>query len=51
LEKRGEGRFYQHNFKIPLYPPLPKGDKKPITAALPGNVIGRKSDTDLEGRF
>jgi len=27
LEKRGEGRFYQHYFKIPLYPPLPKGDK------------------------
>jgi hypothetical protein len=27
LAKRGEGRFYQHNFKIPLYPPLPKGDK------------------------
>ena len=25
--KRGKGRFYQHNFKIPLYPPLPKGDK------------------------
>jgi hypothetical protein len=34
LEKRGKGRFYQHNFKIPLYPPLPKGDKKPITEAL-----------------
>jgi len=27
LAKRGKGRFYQHNFKIPLYPPLPKGDK------------------------
>jgi hypothetical protein len=23
--KRGKGRFYQHNFKIPLHPPLPKG--------------------------
>jgi len=22
LEKRGKGRFSQHNFKIPLYPPL-----------------------------
>jgi hypothetical protein len=21
LEKRGKGRFSQHNFKIPLYPP------------------------------
>ena len=27
LEKRGKGRFYKHYFKIPLYPPLPKGDK------------------------
>jgi hypothetical protein len=27
LAKRGEGRFYQHNFKTPLYPPLPKGDE------------------------
>jgi hypothetical protein len=27
LAKRGEGRFFQHFFKIPLYPPLPKGDK------------------------
>ncbi|OGP74447.1 MAG: hypothetical protein A2V86_10310 [Deltaproteobacteria bacterium RBG_16_49_23] len=27
LAKRGEGRFYQHFFKIPLYPPFPKGDK------------------------
>jgi hypothetical protein len=27
FEKRGKGRFSQHNFKIPLYPPLPKGDK------------------------
>jgi hypothetical protein len=27
LEKRGKGRFSRHNFKIPLYPPLPKGDK------------------------
>jgi len=27
LAKRGKGRFYQHNFKIPPYPPLPKGDK------------------------
>jgi hypothetical protein len=27
LEKRGKGRFSQDNFKIPLYPPLPKGDK------------------------
>jgi hypothetical protein len=27
LTKRGEGRFYQDNFKIPLHPPLAKGDK------------------------
>jgi hypothetical protein len=27
-------RFYQQHFKIPLYPPLPKGDKNPITEEL-----------------
>ena len=26
-KERGKGRFHQHNSKIPLYPPLPKGDK------------------------
>jgi hypothetical protein len=35
LAKRGEGRFSKDNFKIPLYPPLLKGDKKTITEALP----------------
>ena len=25
--KRGKGRFYQHNFKIPLHPTLPTGDE------------------------
>jgi hypothetical protein len=35
LEKRGEGRFYQHNFKIPLYSPFPKGIKIPEAERLP----------------
>jgi hypothetical protein len=34
-EKRDKGRFYQHNSKIPLYPPLPKGDKKPVSEGIP----------------
>jgi hypothetical protein len=27
LAKRGKGRFSNQLVKIPLYPPLPKGDK------------------------
>jgi hypothetical protein len=34
LAKRGQGRFFKHNFKIPYDPPLPKGDKKPIADGL-----------------
>jgi hypothetical protein len=47
-KERGKGRFYQHNFKIPLYPPLPKGDKKPRNRGVTheeGNV-----DTVFHGR-
>src|SRR4030043_2421384 len=40
-EKRGKGRFYQHNFKIPLYPPLPKGDKNTRNRGVTVTVIFR----------
>jgi hypothetical protein len=30
-------RVLKEYFKIPLYPPLPKGDKKTVTEGLHGN--------------
>ena len=34
-KERGEGRLYQHYFKIPLYPLCQRGIKTPKTEGLP----------------
>jgi hypothetical protein len=35
----GRGEILQEYFKIPLYPPLPKGDKKNVIEGLHGKEV------------